>query len=184
MPFPGLQARTTVQPQNACPSPPQAVRRRKRPPARLRSCIAAVVYLYSCVGVPWRAKLVCGRRRVGRPAVRPRQGVRSAAPLASPRRPARPTPLRSPDRRGTAAKILDSKRERSEDAERPTAGSEKTRHNRPRANSAPGRAISPTSPTPAHNHTMHPQSTRRLAAARCRHTTAPARPRTNAGRDA
>ena len=134
---------------------------------------AAVVHCRGCVPA-----------FVGRPVVRPRQGCVPPPPLHPPAGPPHSAALRSPDRRGTAAKILYSERELSEDAERPTAGSEKTRRNRPRANSAPGRAISPTSPTPAHNHTMHPQSTRRLAAARCRHTTAPARPRTNAGRDA
>ena len=165
----GTYNRTT---QNACPSPPQAVRRRKRPPARLRSCIAAVVYLYSCVGVLRRANLVCGRRRVGRPAVRPCQRVRSAAPLASPPQ-ARPTPLRCapPTAVGLPRRfwIQSGNDQKTRNAPQPAA-------KRPGATDP-----APTSPPAELFHLLHP---RQHTTTRCRHTTAPARPRTNAGRDA
>lgn len=136
-----LSRRTTVQPQNACPSPPQAVRRRKRPTARLRSCIAAVVYLHSCAGLP------SGPGKVGG----------GTHPLHPPAGPPHSAALRSPDRRGTAAKILDSKRD-----------DQRTRNAPQLAAKRPGATDpAPTSPPAERFHLLHP---RQYTTTRCAHS--------------
>ena len=138
---------------------------------------AAAVHCRGCVPVFVRRRPRASQARLRTPARGPacRQAparVRSAAPLASPPQVC-PTPLRTvpPAAAGLPRRFWIQ-----------SGNAQKTRNAPQLAAKRPGATDpAPTAPAAERFHLLHP---RQHTTTRCRHTTAPARPRTNAGRDA